>query len=150
VSLYPCSACGQRSPGKLAQVYWAWVLVDGTRRSYKQRLCTTCYCMHVLPVAIAAADNVVACPVCHMGTLDDMDPVYATIYLPRQDRQDAEMALCGKCAVEIRRRALVGAEQLVDREVGSGGPSPQPVDPADVWAALGIRPNGRGPEHADA
>lgn len=150
MSLYPCSACGERSPGKLAQIYWAWNQADGGRVSYKQRLCTTCYCMHVLPIALEATENVVACPVCHEGTLDDMDPVYATIYLPRQDRNDAEMALCARDAVEVRTRAMRGAERLTDREVGSGGPSPQPVTAADVWAALGIRPNGRGPEHADA
>ena len=149
MSLYPCSACGQRAPGKLAQVYWAWLRADQSRVSYKQRLCTTCYCMHVLPVAAEAVSNVVACPVCHAGTLDDMDPVYATIYLPGQDRTDAEMALCGPCAVEVRNRALLGAEQLVDRGAEVGGPSPQPVTAADAWAALGIRPNGRGPEHPD-
>jgi hypothetical protein len=106
--------------------------------------------MHVLPVALEAQENVVACPVCHVGTLDDMDPVYATIYLPRQERMDAELACCPRDAVEVRNRALLGADRLPDRGAEVGGSSPQPVTAADAWAALGIRPNGRGPEHADA
>lgn len=150
MSLYPCSACAERVPGKLSQVYWAWIRADGSRGAWRQRLCLTCFCMHVLPIATAALEALVACPVCHAGTATDMDPVYATVYMPGQERMDAEMALCGPCAVEVRNRALVGAEALPDRQGGLGGSSPPPVSAADAWAALGLRPNGRGPEHADS
>lgn len=105
--------------------------------------------MNVLPLAVEAQEAVVACPVCHIGTLDDMDPVYCTVYIPGQERQDVEMALCGPCAVNVRQRALTGAETLADRQGSSGGSSPPPPSAADAWSALGLRPNGRGPEHAD-
>jgi hypothetical protein len=138
MSLYPCSACQQRVPGKLAQVYWAWNQADGVRVAYKQRLCMTDFTASVWPLAMEAQQNVVACPACHVGTVDDMDPVYATIYCPGQPQVDAEMALCGPCAVEVRNRAVAGAEKLPDRQGALGGSGPPPVTPADSWAALGI------------
>lgn len=143
MSLYPCSACAERVPGKLSQIYWAWNRADGTRRAVKQRLCMTCFCMHVLPVATAAMEALVACPVCHTSTVSDMDPVYATIYMPGQPQMDAEMALCGPCAVEVRNRAQLGAEDLPDRQGELGGSSPPPVTSADAWKALGLDPSVR-------
>ena len=149
MSLYLCSACQERVPGKLSQVYWAWIRADGTRASMKQRLCMTCFCINVLPIATDALSAIVACPVCHAGTLDDMDPIYATVYMPGQPRMDVEMATCGPCAVEVRNRALAGAVELSDRQGALGGSSPPTISAADAWAALGLTPNGRGPEHSD-
>ncbi len=150
MSLYPCSACDERVPGKLSQIYWAWNQADGRRVAYKQRLCLTCFSRNVYPALIEGFANLVACPVCHQGTVDDMDPVYATIYTPGQPQIDAEWALCGACAVEVRNRAILGSDKLPDRQDGVGGSSPPPVSAADAWAALGLAPNGRGPEHPDA
>jgi len=146
VSLYPCSGCSERVPGKLAQIYWAWNLADNSRVAYKQRLCMQCFMRDVWQVAIDAQAQVVACPVCHAGTVDDMDPVYATIYCPGQPQIDAEMALCGPCAVEVRNRAQAGAEKLPDRQGALGGSSPPPVTAAQAWAALGLDPAVRVPE----
>jgi hypothetical protein len=149
VSLYPCSSCHERVPGKLSQVYWAWLRSDGTRGAWRQRLCAQCFGTNVYVPAVSAMTELVSCPVCHAGTADDMDPVYATIYTPGQPRIDVEMALCGPCAVEIRNRALLGAEALPDRQGEVGGSSPPQVSAADTWAALGLTPNGRGPEHPE-
>jgi DNA-directed RNA polymerase subunit RPC12/RpoP len=145
MSLYPCSSCSQRVPGKLAQIYWAWMLADESRVAYRQRLCMQCMMQNAWTPIIEAQANVVACPACHAGTVDDMDPVYATVFIPGQPRIDAEMALCAPCAVEVRNRALVGSEKLPDRQGALGGSSPPPVTATDAWAALGLRPNGRGP-----
>ena len=140
MSLYPCSACSERVPGKMSQVYWAWLRADDTRVAYKQRLCSACFITNVWIAASEAMNNLVACPVCHEGTADNMDPVYATLYVPGQPRMDAEMALCPRDAVEIRNRALLGAESLQDRQSALGGSSPPPPTAADTWAALGITP----------
>ena len=140
MSLYPCSLDGKRHPGKLAQVYWAWVKADGERLALRQRLCQGCYMESVYPVAIAAQSALAACPVCHISTVDDMDPVYATVFLPKQPRGDVEMALCPPCAVRIRVMAQTGSEPLEDRGIGVGGPAPLGPDAADSWAAIGIPP----------
>jgi hypothetical protein len=150
VSLYPCSSCSQRVPGKLCQIYWAWFQADDVRVAYRQRLCMTCFSASVYAPMLDAMNDLVSCPICHAGTASDMDPVYATIYIPGQPQIQSEMALCGPCAVEMRNRALVGAEKLPDRRDESGGSSPPTISAADSWAALGIRPNGRGPEYPDA
>lgn len=147
MSLYPCSACSERVPGKMSQIYWAWVKADQTRAAYKQRLCMQCFMTNVWVVVLQAMDNLVACPVCHEGTAENMDPVYATLYVPGQPRMDTEMALCPRDAVEVRNRALLGAETLQDRQGALGGSSPPPPTAAEAWAALGIVPrelNARG------
>ena len=140
MSLYPCSACSERVPGKLSQVYWAWIRADGVRVAYKQRLCLKCFSVTLLGLIPSALENLVTCPACGISTVDDMDPVYATCYVPGQPQLDLELALCGAHAVEIRNRALAGAETLADRQGALGGSSPPPQLPTDAWAALGILP----------
>ena len=108
MSLYPCSACSERVPGKMSQVYWAWLRADGMRVAYKQRLCSTCFITNVWIAASEAMNNLVACPVCHEGTADNMDPVYATLYVPGQPRMDAEMALWQQHSHDIATQARNG------------------------------------------
>jgi hypothetical protein len=141
VSLLPCSGCGERVPGKLSTVYWAWFRADQTRYACRQRLCLACFVATVVPLAEASAQNLVACPVCHEDTISDMDPVYADIYMPNQPKHRAELALCGAHAVEIRNRAQRGCELLPDRLGGVGGPQPPNDDPNDAWAAIGLLPS---------
>jgi len=149
VSLYPCSACGNRVPGKLSQIYWAWNQADGHRVAYKQRLCLNDFTATVYPVLVKGMADMVSCPACGISTINDMDPVYATIYTPGQPQIDAEWAMCPACAVEVRNHAIEGSERLPDRQDGVGGSSPPPVTAADAWRALGLAPNGRGPEYPD-
>jgi hypothetical protein len=150
MSLQPCSSCGQRSREKLAWVYWAWNTADGKRSGWLQKLCAACFGMNVLPIYLDSMSEILQCPVCHSGTESDYDAVYGTIYAPGQPRIDMECATCGPCAVEVRNRAQVGATKLPDRRDDVGGPAPQLPSAADAWAALGLVPNGRGPEQADA
>jgi hypothetical protein len=140
VSLLPCSGCDKRVKGKLSTIYWAWFKADQTRSAYRQRLCADCFTAMVTQVAIRAGEELVMCPVCGIATMDDMDPVYADIFLPGQDKVRAEMALCAACAVGVRNNAMKGAEPLPDRGSEVGGPQPPNGSPNDAWAAVGIVP----------
>jgi hypothetical protein len=68
-----------------------------------------------------------------------MDPVFCKVYVPGQPETMLELATCPKCAVELRNRALTGAEALPDRREGFRGQASEP-SAADVWASLGLRP----------
>jgi C4-type Zn-finger protein len=94
----------------------------------------------VTKVAIKAGEELVMCPVCGIGTMDDMDPVYADIFVPGFEKVRAEMALCGACAVGVRNNAMIGCEVLPDRGSEIGGPQPPNGPTVDVWAEIGIVP----------
>lgn len=142
MSLFPCSACGQRVPGKLSNATWAWFRADNVRVAHRQRLCAGCYVENVAALETATAENPLSCPVCHTDAGDDMDPCYLTLFIPGVGPLRLEMATCSACAVEVRNRALVGATLLADRLIASGGqgPSPQTDAQPSVWEQLGIRP----------
>lgn len=142
MSLFPCSACGERRPGKLSNATWAWFRADSTRVAWRQRLCIDCYVANVAALETATAENPLSCPVCHTDAGDGMDPCYLTLYVPGIGPLRLEMATCGACAVEIRNRAMEGATKLDDRLASSGGQDSGPqTNPANnVWAQLGITP----------
>jgi len=142
VSLLPCSMCGQRVPGKLSTLYWAWVRADGERVCWRQKLCLPCTAGAVAPLATEALQELVACPVCHAGTMDDMDPVYLTIYMPNQGDTRVDMACCAACAVGVRNTAMTGSQLMPDRRAGDGGLGTQPPNNGspDPWGALGLAP----------
>jgi hypothetical protein len=142
MSLFPCSACGARRPGKLSNATWAWWNADNERSAWRQRLCVDCYVANVATIEQSTRDDPMNCPVCHTDAGEQMDPCYLTIYIPGVGPMRLEMATCAPCAVEIRNRALVGAEKLPDRRTESVGQGPGPqTDPAtSVWQQLGIQP----------
>lgn len=139
MSLFPCSACGARRPGKLAQATWAWWRSDNVRKAYRQRLCMDCFVRNVAPLEVATRDYSTNCPCCHIDTSDDMDPVYLTVYVPSVGPVRLEMPTCPVHAAEIRIRAQVGAQELEDSSSGAASPSPR-TDASDAWSALGIEP----------
>jgi len=142
MSLIPCDACHKRVPEKLSQVTWAWYQANGERVAWRQRLCTACYCMTVLPMDIPLDLDELHCPVCHISTERDMDPIYATAYLPGQGRQQFEFPTCPACAVTVRVRAQEGAIKLEGRS-GVEGPGASPSTPTTreaYWANIGIQP----------
>lgn len=143
MSLYPCSCCGSRPQGKLSSVTWAWNRADGTRVAFRQRLCLSCFTLYVQGLPMLPPDSEIVCPRCGIGTEHDMDPVYATAFVPTIGRYDFEWATCASCAVEIRNAAEVGAEKLEDRQQGSlgaGASGPQTIAAAQTWASLGRAP----------
>ena len=140
MSLSPCSACGVRAPGKLAQITWAWWRADNKRVAYRQRLCLTCMATTVVPLEVNSRDLSANCPACGIDTSEDMDPVYATSFVPGIGKVRLELPTCGVCAVRIRERAMTGAVKLEDSGFGGQDPSPQTDLSTEAWAQLGIQP----------
>lgn len=138
VSMFPCSLCRKRAPGKLASVYWAWFVADGTRSAWRQRLCAECFGLTVLPLINDTTENPESCPICHTVCGREADPVYATVYIPKREAEEIGFELCGTDAVAVRARAQDGAQKLADREVGVRGPSP--TSSTSAWDALGLAP----------
>jgi hypothetical protein len=148
MSVYPCSRHGQRAPGKLASVYWAWFLADGTRRAYRERLCVPCYAQYVVSFAIEAQNAPENCPVCHTAVNGDADPCFATSYRPGNEPDEIMFNTCGVCAVEMRAPIVAGGIPLDDRTLGTSGEGPRPLtqaSPTAAWDTLGLR----GPDTHD-
>jgi len=137
MSLYPCSGCGERQPGKLAQTTWSWWRADNVRVAWRQRLCLACFAMTVAPLETATREMSTTCPACGIDTSEDMDPVYCTTYVPSVGPVRLEMPLCAPCAAEVRIRAEKGAWRPEDRDPASVGRGPQTDDP---WSKLGLLP----------
>ncbi len=143
MTLIPCDVCGKRPPEKLCQVTWAWYRADSARVAYRQRICTACFCVTLLPLDKDTDYEHLTCPACGIATDHDMDPVYATLFMPGQGKRQFEFPLCPACAVEIRNRAVTGAVKLEDRSIVVG-PESSPTTTAatreSYWSGLGIRP----------
>jgi len=143
MSLFPCSACDTRPPGKLASVTYAWNRADGERSAWRQRLCTTCFVDRVLKLPEQAYDAPVTCPGCGIATADDMDPIFCTAFLPGQGRFDYEWPFCAPCAARWHAIAQDHAQQLEDRREQFGGlvPGPQTGVPSpSMWDIATLRP----------
>jgi hypothetical protein len=143
VSLIPCDFCARKVPEKLCQTTWAWYRADNHRVAWRQRLCTQCFCTNVLPLDQPLNFEGLTCPACGVSTDKDMDPVYATSFLPGEGKQQLEIPLCASCAVEVRNRAMHGAAQLEDKPrvegPGAGPSTNSPTTRESYWANLGIR-----------
>ncbi len=136
MSVFPCSKCGQRSPGKLATAYWAWFRADGERTAWKQRLCARCASLLLGLLLRHAADNstsVSMCPACGGDSATELDPCYLTLYVPTREPQEYALPTDASCAAHLRVEAQVGAEKLPDRGASMRGPSSLPS--AD-WGGL--------------
>lgn len=119
MSVFPCSYCGQRVPGRLASIYSAWFLADGSRTAWKQRACAPCVTQQLRSLLAHAADDssaVTACPACGSDALQDLDPIYLTVYLPKQEPREFALTTDGACAVSLRLRLQERAERLPDRD----------------------------------
>jgi hypothetical protein len=142
VSVYPCSVCRQRKPGKLASAYWAWFDAEGGRHAWKLRLCPACAGEHLLKwlEALRRADgtsDVSACLSCGSSTKMDSDPMYLTLYLPGKEPQEFALQLDAVCAAKLRIPIVDQAERLPDRGSLVRGPSPN----TSAWDELGLSPD---------
>jgi hypothetical protein len=68
--------------------------------------------------------NVSACPACGSDASTDLDPIYLTLYLPKQDPREFALSTCGPCAVSLRGSLQQGAMRLPERN----GQSPKRSD----------------------
>jgi RNase P subunit RPR2 len=133
VSFYKCSAHGAKIAGKLATLYSAWFNAANERTAWKQRLCAPCVKETLSPLLAAVqlqSEDVTACPACGTDSSSDLDPIYLTLYLPKQEPREFALTTCGVCAAKCRVSLQVGAEKLPDRQNGqsdSGAPG------ADDW-----------------
>lgn len=142
MSVYPCSACRQRKPGKLASAYWAWFNADGERSAWKARYCPACAndVFSKLFETLRAADgtsDVFACLSCGASAQEDSDPIYLTLYLPGKEPTEYALQLDSACAAKLRIPITTQAERLPDR----GGIVRGPSHTVSAWDALGLAPN---------
>ncbi len=141
MSVYPCSVCRQRKPGKLCSAYWAWFLADGERSAWKLRYCPADAESHLLALLtkLREADgtsHAFACVSCGANAAEDSDPIYLTLYLPGKEPQEYALQLDSACAAKLRIPITQSGERLPDRSGVVRGPSPS----ISAWDALGLTP----------
>lgn len=139
MSVFPCSVCRGRKPGKLASAYWAWFNADGARSAWKMRYCLACAGeqLPLLSKNFSAADqveDVFSCNSCGISTAGDSDPIYCTLYLPGKEPLEIALQLCGACAAITRVPISTQGERLHDR----GGVVRGPSTSTSAWDALGL------------
>lgn len=141
MSVYPCSVCRQRKPGKLASAYWAWFLTDGERSAWKLRYCPGCAQQNLLSLlsslrAVEPNENVFACLSCGASAETDSDPIYLTLFLPKREPEEFAIQLDAACAAKLRIPITTQGERLPDR----GGLVRGPSLGTSAWDALGLAP----------
>ena len=141
MSVYPCSMCKRRLPGKLAAAYWAWFNADGGRSAWKVRYCLDCASEHLRILlqtspALDGTSDVFACISCGASASQDSDPIYCTLYLPGKTPQEYAVQLDAACAAKLRIPITSSGERLPDRGGVVRGPSPS----ISAWDALGLSP----------
>ena len=142
MSVFPCTVCRQRKPGKLATAYWAWFLADGERSAWKLRYCPACAQDSLLGLLnrlreLGETSEVFACVSCGSSAQTDSDPIYLTLYLPGKEPMEYALQLDSACAVRIRAPITTKGERLPDRGGVVRGPSPS----TSAWDALGLAPS---------
>jgi hypothetical protein len=142
VSVFPCSICRQRKPGKLASAYWAWFNADGARSAWKLRYCPDDAVKHLQQLLrdmsqLGETSNVFACVACGVDAAEDSDPIYLTLYLPGKEPMEYALQLDSACAAKLRIPITTHGERLEDRGGVVRGPSPS----TSAWDALGLSPS---------
>jgi len=138
--LIPCSTCGGKLPGKLANVTIAWYTAAQERLAYRLKLCLGCYAAQVAPLQPDPAEASLKCPVCHSDPGEQLDPVYVTSYLPDYGKVQMELATCAPCAVKLRVPAQAQGVKL-ENQFGGQDPGPQTRPTGtDGWASVGLYP----------
>jgi len=126
MALVPCSACKRRTLGKLIAVYTAR-FSEQRRVAFKTRLCYDCAAEFAETVKLAKpvlADErgqnwPETCPLCGSGTAEDLDPIYLTVYEPKQDGRSLTIATCSSCTANLAPQLEQHGERLIDRAPGS-------------------------------
>lgn len=136
-----CSFCCRPSREKLATAYWAWFNADGNRRAWKLRYCLADAQEHLAKLSAISSvteetSEIFACVSCGVSTVEDSDPIYCTLYLPKRERADLDFQLCSACAARWRIPIVDNGELQADRNGSTGK-----VSGLDPWSAIGILPN---------
>jgi len=144
MSVFPCSLCRQRKPGKLANAYWAWFNADGSRSAWRVRTCPECAVEHFAILLSNSGlnpenSNVFACVSCGADASEDSAPMYCTLYLPKKEPMEYAVQLDSACALKLQATISRSAERLPDRGGVVRGPSPDTS--VSAWDALGLAPS---------
>lgn len=143
MALVPCSACKRRSLGRLISIYTAR-FSESRRVAYKTRLCYECAAeyadtlkaAHPVRQDVAGAEWPDTCSMCGSGSALDLDPIYLTIYEPKQDGRALAVPSCAACTANLAPLLEKFGERLEDRTpvaarevpnrpaTGEGAPSP--------------------------
>lgn len=139
MSVYPCSFCRMRRPGKLASCYWAWFDAGGNRQAFKCRYCPDCATVHLVALLKKLREgvqweDVLACLGCGANVGEDSDPIYLTVYLPKLEPEEYALQLESACAAQMRIPVVEHGERLPDRGGVVRGPSPS----TSSWDAIGL------------
>lgn len=142
MSVFPCSICKRRLPGKLATAYWAWFDQDGGRSAWKLRYCLEDAMQHLSVIlqpseVLNGSLEVFACVSCGADAKEDSDPLYCTLYLPGKEPTEYALQVCTACAGKLRPPLIENGERLPDRGGVVRGPSPS----ITAWDALGLSPS---------
>lgn len=138
MSFRPCALCEKRVPGKLASLYWAYWREDDVRSAWRQATCMACLTETFLPLLLKCNGDSMdgsTCLGCGGSLATDLVPVFLTLYLPKQEPREFEMAMCAACAAHLQVSMQRGAEKLPDRRGAASSPTP---NAPDAWAALGL------------
>ena len=123
----------------MATVYWAWYWPSGDRRSYKQRFDPIC-AMPILAMLRSSLESPDDCAGCHERITGDADvQVWWTLYLPGREREDWSLLYDAACFERDADRFTAGADRLLDRTAGGGGP-PAPSTRVVPWETIGLHP----------
>ena len=141
MSVFPCSVCRSRRPGKLASAYWAWFNADGARSAWKVRYCPECAGESLSPLfsslrEMDGTSHVFACVSCGASAEEDSDPIYLTLYLPGKEPVEYALQLDTACAAKLRIPITIHGDRLPDR----GGVVRGPSLGTSAWDALGLAP----------
>lgn len=135
MSVFPCGRCGQRVPGKLASVYWAWFDASGERQAWKELLCAPCVgtaLRELLRKSQEASPNVAQCPACGSDSSADMDPIYATVYMPKMEPLELQLVTDAACAAKLRIPIVDSGRKLPNRRENEGPQAPH----ANPWSEV--------------
>ena len=141
MSVFPCSVCKERRPGKLAAAYWAWFNADGNRSAWHLRYCPVCAVANLRDVLSASRsatseESAWSCVSCGMNAQEDHDPIYLTLYLPSKEPEEFALVLDSACAAKLRIPIVKDGKRLPDRGGVVGGPQHE----IPAWDALGLSP----------
>lgn len=129
MALVPCSACKRRSLGKLIAVYTAR-FPEGKRVAFKTKLCYVCAAEYADTLRAAkplvgddaATQFPETCSMCGAATAEDLDPIYVTVFEPKQEARSLTIPSCASCTSNLAPLLEKFGERLVDRQ--PQGPSP--------------------------
>ena len=132
-----CSTCGKHFEEKPATVFVAFRDDDMERQCWRVQWCRACTYDHLNDTFEKVMGNP-SYGHCLAGgeslNASNSRLVWLTVYLPKQQREDAEWWFCDECVPAVRASLCDGGVLQPNRDGYSGS---KPRDEARPWPALG-------------